>query len=340
MDVHAHWTPEAELGGAAGPVVSYSHGRQVGVSLRGRSFDSITGELARLDVLLEQAAARGVGRVVLAPWVATIPLTAPAAEADLICRRYNHSAVEALGEYGERVRGLAAVPLQTPRAAAAVLAEAMAGGMVGAELLPSAGGLWLGDHALLPFYEAAADLGAVLFVHPGVGTLGPPVLKEMYLWNVVGNPYETGLAAAHMVMTGVLERVPGLRVLLAHGGGALPAVAARMTRAWHQRPEARAHLATPPEVSLGLLHHDTVVHSRSTLRGLIDFAGADRVLLGSDHPFDMGLDDPVGDVVGLGLPEPEARAILGGNALRLFWGEDEGGDGGGSRVGISRDPAG
>jgi aminocarboxymuconate-semialdehyde decarboxylase len=118
-------------------------------------------------------------------------------------------------------------------------------------------------------------------------------------------------------MAGVLEHFPRLRVLLAHGGGALPVVRGRLRRAYRLRPEAAARITGGPDASLRRFYYDTVTHDADLLAGLVRYAGPGQVLLGSDRPFDMGTDDPVGEVRGLGLG-PEAGLILGGNAARLL----------------------
>jgi aminocarboxymuconate-semialdehyde decarboxylase len=119
-----------------------------------------------------------------------------------------------------------------------------------------------------------------------------------------------------MIMAGVLERHPGLRVLLAHGGGALLALRGRLRHAHSFQPQARARLGESPEQSIRRFHFDTVTHHPELLRALVEFAGPERVLLGSDYPFDMGDPGAVATVRGLDLaPEAEA-AILAGNAER------------------------
>lgn len=328
VDVHVHWTPGAFLasagdptGSALRPAVRFEGGRQAEVRLGGRLFDSVRGELSRLDVVLSEAEHRGTGRVLLSPWVSTLPLAVPAEQAAAHCREYNAAVSDAVSGHGDRVKALAAVPIQSPALASEVLHEAVSRGLVGAEVTPATGNQWLGDDALEPFFAAAESSGAVLFVHPGLSNMTAGPLRDYYLWNAVGNPYDTGLAAAHMVMAGVLERHPRLKVLLAHGGGALPSVAARLGRAFEVRPQARARLESPPAQSMALLYHDTVVHGQEALRCLVALAGAGHVMLGSDHPFDMGTDDPVGDVIALGLSEADTAAVLAGNASQLFWPE-------------------
>jgi aminocarboxymuconate-semialdehyde decarboxylase len=166
----------------------------------------------------------------------------------------------------------------------------------------------------------SAIRGSLVFVHPTTRGFGGRAFSEHYLWNTVGNPFETTIAAAQMTMGGVMERHPELRVLLAHGGGALLAVRGRLSHAHGFQPEARAALNESPLASIGRFYFDTVTHDRDLLASLIEFAGPERVLLGSDYPFDMADGDPAGRVRSLGLaPEAEA-AVLGGNARRLLEG--------------------
>ncbi|HEX9539771.1 MAG TPA: amidohydrolase family protein, partial [Streptosporangiaceae bacterium] len=137
------------------------------------------------------------------------------------------------------------------------------------------------------------------------------------LWNSVGNPLETAVTAAHIAVSGVLERHPQLRVLLAHGGGALPVVRGRLRRAYAVRPEARARSQDGPDQSLRRFYYDTVTHDQDLLADLVRYAGPGQVLLGSDRPFDMGTDRPVDEVRALGLGDEEGL-VLGGNAERLL----------------------
>ena len=208
--------------------------------------------------------------------------------------------------------------LQDPALAARQIGELVTGyGLAGAEIPASIAGRYLGDDFFLPFWAAAEDAGALVFIHPTTRGFAVPALDQYYLWNSVGNPMETAIAAAHMAMAGVLERHPRLRVVLAHGGGALPVVRGRLRRAFAVRPEARARIRSGPDGTLRRFYYDTVTHDHDLLVDLVRFAGADQVLLGSDRPFDMGSDDPVGEVRALGLGRAE-ELVLGGNAARLL----------------------
>ncbi len=127
---------------------------------------------------------------------------------------------------------------------------------------------------------------------------------------------ETAVALSHLIFAGVLDRHPSLQVLAAHGGGYLPTYLGRSDRAWHVRSEAKT-CAKPPSAYLRQLWFDSVVHDERALRTLVDTVGAEQVCLGSDHPFDMGSDDPIGDLEASGLTAYEINAIKRGNAHRL-----------------------
>ena len=170
------------------------------------------------------------------------------------------------------------------------------------------------------FWAAAEETGAVVFIHPTTRGFDVPALRDYYLWNSVGNPLETTITAANMVMAGVLERHPGLKVVLAHAGGALLALRGRLRHAHRFVPAASARLVEPPEESLWLFHYDTLTHDRDLLLALIEYVGAQQVVLGSDYPFDMGEQRPAATVRECGLGPAAERAILEDNALRLLEG--------------------
>ena len=188
----------------------------------------------------------------------------------------------------------------------------------GVEVAASVRGVFLGDDRFAPFWEAVEETGALVFVHPTTRGFDSPAFHDYYLWNTVGNPLETATTAAHLVVAGVMERHPGLRVLLAHGGGALMAVRGRMRHAHGFQPQARARLREAPDDSIRRFYFDTLTHDDALLRALIEYVGHEHVLLGSDYPFDMGDARHVDTVRALELaPEVEA-AILAGNAERLL----------------------
>lgn len=299
------------------PTLTRTDGRTA-VSLRGRTLSSVAGEFADVDVMLEQARAAGVSHLLLSPWILLIPVLAEPDLAARICRVQNESLAQAASA-SQAVYGLGAVPLQDPQRAVAELEYLMTlPGLRGVEVPASVAGSYLGEDRFRPFWEAAEATGAMVFVHPTTTGLGLPALDGHYLWNSVGNPMETTIAAAQLLASGVLERCPGLVIVLAHGGGALLALRGRLRHAFAVRPEARADCTTPPDELARRLYFDSLTHDRAALADLVDFAGPEHVLLGSDRPFDMGSERPAEDIAALGLSPADEQLILGGNASRLL----------------------
>jgi aminocarboxymuconate-semialdehyde decarboxylase len=292
VDAHAH-----VIVAGLGAHVSWRDGAQV-VRYRGREIRSAQREFSDLPRILEEQDRAGVDVVLLAPWVN-------------LCGVETERQNEALADLtGDRVAALGTVDPERP----AELVELMQDGrLAGVEIPASPGGAYLGDDRFRDFWAAAEESAALVFVHPSTHGFALPVMDEHYLWNTVGNPVETAVTAAHMVAAGVLDDHPSLRVLLAHGGGVLPALRGRLAHEQTVHPPGR-----DVQGAIARFLGDTVVHDVEVLRGLVAFFGVDRVLLGSDYPFDMGVERPAEIVQALGLaPEDEAK-ILGENALRLL----------------------
>ena len=218
-----------------------------------------------------------------------------------------------------RFAGFATVPLQAPDLAARELERAVRSlGLRGVQIGTQPGaGCDLDDAAVLPFWEAAASLSVPVALHPFDAAPGGP-LARYYLGNLVGNPVATAVAAALLIYGGVLERFPSLRVVLYHAGGAFPSVLGRLDRGYQVRPECRAAIPRPPSSYVDQLAFDTIAHDAATLAQVVARFGAERVLLGSDYPFDMGLDDPVASVRSLELPAAAMERILTRNAEALL----------------------
>jgi aminocarboxymuconate-semialdehyde decarboxylase len=217
----------------------------------------------------------------------------------------------------ERLHGLGLVPLQHPDLAVEALEHALDLGLRGVEISSHAPGRELSDPAYEPFWTRTEETGAILFLHPFGCTLDER-LDRWYLSNTVGQPTENAVALSHLIFSGVLDRHPGARIVAAHGGGYLPTHIGRSDHAWRARTDTRG-CARPPSSYLKQLYFDSLVHDPYVLRELIRVAGPDRVLLGSDFPFDMGADDPLGALRAVtDLPAPHFHAVRGGNAAALL----------------------
>jgi aminocarboxymuconate-semialdehyde decarboxylase len=323
VDAHAHVIVPEVLREVAPeeawrPRVWRQEGRQA-FEVGGREVRSAVREWTDLERILADQDAAGTDVVVLSPLVLLLGYDADPDEGLRRCRIQNGGLAHLVRAGGGRVAALGAVPLQDPALAADELRALMADGTRrGVEIAASVNGRFLGDDMFEPFWSAAEETGALVFIHPTTRGFDAPVFGEHYLWNTVGNPFETTIAAAHMTMAGVMERHPGLRVLLAHAGGALLALRGRLRHAHTFQPEARSRLEESPLASMRRFHFDTVTHDRALLRALIDWVGTERVLLGSDYPFDMAEPDPVGSVRSLGLDPDVERAVLADNATRLL----------------------
>jgi aminocarboxymuconate-semialdehyde decarboxylase len=314
FDVHAHVIVPEIIGDEAWqPRVRHDSGSQL-VELGGKQIRAAVQEFVDVDGILAAQHDAGVDRVLLSPWVPLLYYDADPEESLRRARIQNDALAQLVGD---RVAALGALPLQDPELAARELPELMRS-LRGVEVAASVRGVFLGDDRFEPFWEAAEEAGALVFVHPTTRGFDSPAFQEYYLWNTVGNPLETAVTAAHMVMAGVMERHPELRVLLAHGGGVLLAVRGRLRHAHSFQPQARSRLRESPEESMRRFYFDTLTHDESLLRALIDFAGPDHVLLGSDYPFDMGDARHVDTVRALGLPADAEAAILAGNAERML----------------------
>lgn len=288
------------------------------VEFEGREIRSMVDEVVDVDTILASLAGNGVDRVILAPWV---PLLFPTADADVAlerCRIQNEALAGIVATHPDRVSALGVVPMQAPELAADEISRICGDGLAGVEVTASTRGVYLGDPAYGPFWQAAEDHEAFVFIHPTTRGFDLPAFLDHYLWNTVGNPLETTIAAAQMTMAGVLERHQRLRVLLAHGGGALLALRGRLAHSHRFQSAARSSLSESPLESVRRFHFDTLTHDQGLLRELIAFVGADRVLLGSDYPFDMGDRDGVRVIRSLGLSAQDELGVLGHNAARLL----------------------
>jgi aminocarboxymuconate-semialdehyde decarboxylase len=235
-----------------------------------------------------------------------------------VARITNDEVAKIARDHSARILSTGNVALQHVAASVAELERGMALGLKGMRIGTNIGGIELGDRRFDPFWARAEQLGALIFLHPQ-GFTEPTRLEAYYLDNAVGNPLETTLALAQMIFGGVFERYPGLKLIAAHGGGYFPFYVGRFEQAWRTRPECRVNLSRTPGEVLKQIWFDTVLFRADQVAFLINLVGRDRVVMGTDSPYDMGENNPI-DLIGKtpGLDAAGQAAILGGNAEKLL----------------------
>lgn len=234
-------------------------------------------------------------------------------------RMVNDALASIVQERAERFTALATLPLNDPAASVTELERATQElDFRGFMLFSNVNGLALSDERFWPLYEKAEVLGAVLYIHPTYPA-GIEAMTDFWLMPLVGFTFDTTLAAAGLVFSGVVERFPGVNWVLAHLGGAIPYLAERLDRGYHAFEECRAHITQPPSEYLKKFYYDTVNFDVNALRFAIDFAGADHLLAGSDYPHQIGsLHSMVESIGKLAISDEEKLGIFGGNASRLL----------------------
>jgi len=232
-----------------------------------------------------------------------------------IARINNDALAAACARHPERFVPLASVPLQDPPAAASELERAARLGLRGVEIPPNVFGQGLDEPQFEVFWEAAEALHVVVCIHP-FEAAPHGMLARYGLGNLVGNLYDTGLAAALLIYGGVLERHPALRVVLYHGGGAFPSLLGRLDMGYRNNPECQAAIPRPPSTYVNQFAFDTITFRQDMLHYLVNTYGREHLVIGSDYPLPAGLAHPVAEVKALGLDPETEDAVLGGNASR------------------------
>jgi len=230
----------------------------------------------------------------------------------------NDQIAKHIKQYPTRFLGIGTLPMASPQRAADELRRIVSKlGLSGAMFASNVAGKNLDDPGFEPLWATAEELGAFMFVHPN-NVAGAERLKSYYLGNLIGNPLDTTIAAACLYFGGVLDRHPNMTVMLAHGGGFTPYQAARWEHGWKVRPEPKVNIKQQPRGIAKRFYYDTILHSALVLEAMIGLVGADRVMLGSDYPYDMAMLDCVAHVKGLKISDADKASILGGCAEKLL----------------------
>ncbi len=322
IDTHAHYFPQSyiDLVAKHGPRVGASvvevNGAtfiQVGLNLR---TGPITSTFIDLDERLKLMDAQGVGMHALS-------LTQPMvywADDDLgvqLCIAYNDAISAAHKAHPTRFIGFACLPMQNPKLALEELNRAAKlPGVKGVYLATGIRDRELSDRSFFPVYARCEELGLPIFLHPMM--INNERMKQFYLVNICGNPFDTALAACHLIFGGVLDAFPKLEISLPHAGGALPILRGRMDRGFVIRAECK-HLPRPPSEYLKRFTYDTISYNEEILEYLIKLVGVDRIMVGSDYCFDIAYEEPIKFVEGVkSLSEVQKQQILWNNAAKLL----------------------
>ncbi|MFG3138618.1 amidohydrolase family protein [Streptomyces sp. NPDC048211] len=324
IDVHAHvLLPEVEALVAGLP--GHAEAKQLDARRNGPAALAVSGPMVgeRIPKLTDVAArlaamdAQGVDVQLVSPSPSHYHYWADEGTAEKVYRTANEATATHCAAAPDRLHGLGLVPLQHPDHMVYALDHALEQGLAGVEISSHTPCRELSDPAYTPFWARAEETGAILFLHPFGCTLDER-LDQWYLSNTVGQPTENAVALSHLIFSGVLDRHPGLKLVAAHGGGYLPTHIGRSDHAWSTRSDAGGGCAHLPSSYLKRIYFDSLVHDPRVLGSLLEVAGADRVLLGSDFPFDMGSEDPVGALRAARLSAADFDAVRGGNAAALL----------------------
>lgn len=235
-----------------------------------------------------------------------------------LARLVNDEFASAVQRYPGRFAALAALPLQDPAAAVAELERAVGLGHRGVLLFSNINGRTLDEDEYFPLFEKIAELDIPAFIHP----TNPSVLGQLAdyrLTALMGFQFDTTAAVTRLIFAGVLERLPNLKLVVGHLGGTIPFMAERVERGYEVYPECRAHISRPPSEYFRRIYIDTVNFDPAALRLGLDFAGADRIVFGSDYPHQVGyINRALEAVRGMPVDDAERARILGGNAAALL----------------------
>ncbi|GAB2997378.1 amidohydrolase family protein [Streptomyces pseudoechinosporeus] len=292
IDVHAHWLPRELLALPPGNPYGGMNDRDGELFLGDTPLSFATAAMTDIDTVAADTVKAGLGtRVVSAPPFA-FPVHAPS-DADAYVAAYNEQLSQAVAGTDGTLVGLGLVRLDDVTAARRELTRlARADGIAGVAVPPLAQGRSYADGTMREVLGVAAELGLAVLVHPM--QLPRPEWDHHYLVNLIGNPVETTTAVASVLLGGVLEELPDLRICFVHGGGCAPSLVGRWDHGWRTRDDVRRGSSRPPSESFTRLYFDTVTQDPAVLRLLRAHAAPDRILCGSDYPFDMAQPDPAG----------------------------------------------
>jgi aminocarboxymuconate-semialdehyde decarboxylase len=322
VDVHTHFYPGGYLQDLERHPEPYSlsrdaRGRTI-LTLHGARVVTMTREMTGVDARVAEMDAHGVDLQVLSVTIPNVYVGPQARRLDL-ARRTNDGLAEAVRRHPRRLAALASVPLPDTAAAVGEMERAVSDlGMVGVMIGSNIAGRYLDDAEFFPFFERVQDLDVPVLVHP-MPPAAPDATYAPGLVPLLGFVFDTSASVARMVLAGVCEGLPRLKLILAHLGGTLPYLLQRLDNGYRAYPEIRENLPHPPSHYLRRLFYDTVSFSVPSLRCALDAVGPDQIVMGTDYPHVIGdVAAALATIRALSLPERDAARILGGTAVRIF----------------------
>jgi aminocarboxymuconate-semialdehyde decarboxylase len=325
IDIHTHIVP-AEFPAYAGkhtgvhwPHMAAAHDcHHKNIMIDGRNFRTVSDQCWDVDRRQEAMAQMGIARQVLSPMPELLSYWLPLDDALPLIRHVNDTIAGMVARAPDRFIGLGGVPMQDPEAAARELERLMQCGFRGVELGSNINGAALGEARFEPFFSAAEEVGAAVFVHAlhpsgKERIVGPPALMAY-----IGFPLETGYCIASLMTGGTLTQHPRLRLAFSHGGGAFASILPRLTRGWRTKPEFAERIGVSPREHARRLYYDTLVYDVATLRHLIDNFGMRQLCIGTDFPFDIHERHPIEAIAELKLDEGDAMLLHHDNAARFL----------------------
>lgn len=324
IDIHCHREcgpandVMADAARAAGKV-ALGHGNPTTQAVNKRQLEMIRPKMDLLDVRLADMNRMGVDIQAVAVAVYQYYYWADPELGAKVARIVNEEFAEATAPYGGRFKPLGTVPLQDTDAAVQELRYlANELGMRGIEIGTHVEGEEISAPRLDPFWAEVEALGLVVVIHTQGATHAQRLTDHNFV-NIIGHAFEATLATAHLIFDGVIERYPGLKIVVVHGGGYLPAYAGRIDHGWRAREDVSEGVPQLPTSYLKKFFFDTMVFEPGQVEYLTNLYGAEHVLLGTDYPYDMGDEDPLA-LLGecSGLDQAQIDLIAGGNAARLL----------------------
>ena len=322
IDIHTHILPEnwpnlKEKYGYGGWIQLDHHKKGCANMLKdGQFFREVESNCWSPEIRISECKNHNVNVQILSTVPAMFSYWAKDDDALDLSKLLNDHIANIINEYPKRFGGLGTVPLQNPDLAISELERCMNDlGLFGIQIGSNVNGINLNDDKLFPFFEAASELGASIFIHPW-DMLGTEEIKQYWLPWLVGMPAETSRAICSLIFGGVFERLPNLKIAFAHGGGSFPATIGRIQHGFNVRPDlCSVDNKFDPEYYLGKFWVDSLVHDPHALNLLIDKLGNDKIMLGTDYPFPLG-DLESGKIIeSSDYPKKTKEMILSKNAL-------------------------